>query len=212
MSDNATHGNQVKKFATEPIQRLEKSLGSILLNRTTRSVGITRAGEIYYETAVNMLADYDKLTENLDFVKKRISGELRVTAPLLWGESILTPLIIEFKRKYKDVSVLANYSDQFVDLYRENIHIAFRTTIPENEPYPFKEICADTSVICAGKRHLEGRVALTKPADLEKLNFITFGQDINRYTELALRQGDETAVVRARGDLSFTACVRFSML
>jgi DNA-binding transcriptional LysR family regulator len=191
--------------ATKDIKRLEASLGSILLNRTTRSVGITRAGEIYYDAAINILGDYDKLIENLNFAKNRLSGELRITAPQLWGDVVLTPLIVEFKRKYSDVSVVANYSDHFVDLYRENVHLAFRATIPEDEPYLSQKICADTTVICASSRYFDESNIPEVPGALENLDFITYGQEINRYSRLVLKRGGQTSTVTVSGKLSFSS-------
>jgi len=191
--------------ATKDIQRLETSLGSNLLNRTTRSVGITRAGEIYYGAAMKILEDYNELAESLDFVRNRLSGELRVTAPMLWGDAVLTPLILEFQKRNTDVSIIANYSDHFVDLFRENIHIAFRTTVPENEPYLSKKICEDTTVICASRKYFETREIPEKPADLEDHDFITFGQDINRYTRLVLKRESATETVTVGGRLSFSS-------
>ncbi|MCG8491330.1 MAG: LysR family transcriptional regulator [Sneathiellales bacterium] len=192
--------------ATKDIQRLERSIGSPLLNRTTRSVGVTRAGEIYYEGAVGILSDFDRLNENLNFARNRISGELRVTAPLLWGDIVLTPIILEFRQQHPDVSIIANYTDQFVDLYRDNYHVAFRSTVPETEPYLFKPICPDTTVICASRQYLDECAPVNKPRDLERNHFITYGSDANhRYSKLVFTHNGKTETVRVTGKLSFSS-------
>ena len=191
--------------ATKDIQQLEKSLGSVLLNRSTRSIGITSAGELYYETAMEILASYDGLLDNLNYIKNRLTGELRITAPELWGNIVLTPLIFEFKKKYPDVSIRANYSNNLIDLIRENIHIAFRSTNLSNEPYLSKRIATDSTVLCASTKYMKNNRMPEQLSDLEKLDFITFSHSDNSYNRLEFSYQETLQNITLKGSLTFNS-------
>lgn len=191
--------------ASKDIQQLEKTLGSVLLNRSTRSIGITSAGELYYDTAIEVLASYDGLIDNLNYIKNRLTGELRITAPELWGNIVLSPLIFEFKKKYPDVAIRANYSNEVIDLFRENTHIAFRSTSLNNEPYLSKRICRDDTVLCASPEYLQ-RAGIPKNLDeLNKLDFITFSHTVNTYNTLEFTIKGVEQRISVSGSLSFNS-------
>ncbi|MFD2205896.1 LysR family transcriptional regulator [Kiloniella antarctica] len=191
--------------ASKDIQQLEKTLGSVLLNRSTRSIGITSAGELYYDTAIEVLASYDGLIDNLNYIKNRLTGELRLTAPELWGNIVLSPLIFEFKKIYPDVSIRANYSNEVIDLFRENTHIAFRSTTLRNEPYLSKRICSDDTVLCASPEYLQRTAIPKKLDDLSELDFITFSQTVNTYNSLEFMINGVEQRVTVNGSLSFNS-------
>ncbi|OMH37998.1 LysR family transcriptional regulator [Motiliproteus sp. MSK22-1] len=191
--------------ATKDIQQLEKDLGSVLLNRSTRSIGITNAGELYYDAAMEILASYDGLLDNLNYIKNRLTGELRITAPELWGNIVLTPLVFEFKKKYPDVSIRASYSNDIVDLIRENIHIAFRSTNLTNEPYLSKRISTDRSVLCASTEYIKKNTLPEQLSDLEKLDYITFSHSENTYNRLEFDYQGSLQSITLTGSLTFNS-------
>lgn len=191
--------------ASKDIQLLEQTLGCKLLNRSTRSIGITSAGELYYKTAVEILASYDGLVDNLNYMKQHLTGELRITAPDLWGNEVLTPLIMAFKQTYPDVSIRAHYSNAMVDLVQENIHIAFRSTELNDQPYLSKPLAADISVLCASRSYFDDKAMPICLSELEALDFISFSQNENSYNNLTFDYQGQKRSIQLQGALSFNS-------
>ncbi|MEL4441888.1 LysR substrate-binding domain-containing protein, partial [Shewanella algae] len=72
--------------------------------------------------------------------RHELAGELRITAPELWGELVLTPVLLGFKVRHPQVSIVAEFSNRAVDLLQDGFHIAFRSTRLSSEPYIAREL------------------------------------------------------------------------
>ena len=159
--------------ASKDIRHLEKTLDSQLFNRTTRSVNLTDSGEVYFKSAIDILDLHSQMIDNINVMKSTLNGELRVTAPSLWGEVILVPIILLFKEIYPQVKFIADFSNDTNDIFRDNIHIAFRSTELENEPYLARFIAKDEYILCANPDYLSNNPIINKYF-LHKTLHITF--------------------------------------
>lgn len=97
-----------KLFLTQPtitshIQSLEKELGMVLLNRSSKEITMTQGGQILYEYALNILDLKDKALFSLDAYQGKIKGTLTLAASSIPEQFIIPELILEFRKKYKDV-------------------------------------------------------------------------------------------------------------
>jgi len=111
---------------TRAIGELEARLGVRLLNRTTRAVGVTEAGERFLAGARRVLADLDEIERAAAGEGTAPRGELRVTAPILFGRLHVSPIMIEFLERFPDVSVALSLIDRPVDLVEEGLDVAVR--------------------------------------------------------------------------------------
>ena len=111
---------------TRAIGELEARLGVRLLNRTTRAVGVTEAGERFLAGARRVLADLDEIERAAVGEGTAPRGELRVTAPILFGRLHVSPIMIEFLERFPDVSVALSLIDRPVDLVEEGLDVAVR--------------------------------------------------------------------------------------
>ncbi|MET0923189.1 MAG: LysR substrate-binding domain-containing protein [Xanthobacteraceae bacterium] len=111
---------------TRTIGELEARLGVRLLNRTTRAVGVTEAGERFLAGARRVLADLDEIERAAAGEGTAPRGELRVTAPILFGRLHVSPIMIEFLERFPDVSVALSLIDRPVDLVEEGLDVAVR--------------------------------------------------------------------------------------
>ena len=111
---------------TRAIGELEARLGVRLLNRTTRAVGVTEAGERFLAGARRVLADLDEIERAAVGEGTEPRGELRVTAPILFGRLHVSPIMIEFLERFPDVSVALSLIDRPVDLVEEGLDVAVR--------------------------------------------------------------------------------------
>ncbi len=110
------------------IDRLEKDLNVVLLQRTTRSLQVTEAGREIYVMAGAIIGKADELLARAKTYSEIPQGFLRITAPVTLGKMVLSPLMPHFLEQYPDVHVDMDFSDNLVDLFRERYDLAVRVT------------------------------------------------------------------------------------
>src|SRR5215472_1091999 len=111
---------------TRVIGDLEARLGVRLLNRTTRAVSLTEAGDRFLAGARRVLADLEEIERAAAGAGAAPRGELRLTAPILFGRLHVLPIVTEFLSQFPDVSVTLSLLDRPVDLVEEGLDIAVR--------------------------------------------------------------------------------------
>ncbi len=108
------------------ITRLEVRLGSQLLRRTTRHIGLTDAGRLYVEqarAAFLLIGDAERQIQGRD---GELSGRVRLSVPTTYGHHRLPPLLRRFTVKYPQVRIELNITNRNVDLVAEGFDLAIR--------------------------------------------------------------------------------------
>lgn len=117
-------------LATSSVMRsvdsLEKELGTVLLNRSTRQVTLSDAGTAYYAKAKKLLEDMADADASVSDRSSEPSGPLRVSVPVAFGSRLIAPSLAGFLRKYPKLELDVKLSDAFVDLVSERIDVAIR--------------------------------------------------------------------------------------
>lgn len=108
------------------LARLETRLGSQLLRRTTRSLGLTDAGRLYLEQTRAALALIDDAERAVQAEGGEVTGRIRISAPTTYGHFRLPALLQRFAARYPAVRVELNISNRNVDLAAENFDFAIR--------------------------------------------------------------------------------------
>ena len=111
---------------TRIVSDLEADLGVRLLQRTTRQVTLTDIGRQYFEDASVLLADLKTAEDTVKGAHVTPSGTLRVTAPVMFGQHYITPVITHYLSRNSDVSVDALFVDRVVNIVEEGIDVAVR--------------------------------------------------------------------------------------
>lgn len=114
------------KLASKYMAELEAQLGTQLLYRTTRRLGLTAAGEQLMARAPDWLNELDEMTGELREPRRGLSGTLRVSAPIAYGGLLVLPVMRSFRAAHPDVVMDLRLSDRFVDLAAEGIDVAIR--------------------------------------------------------------------------------------
>jgi DNA-binding transcriptional LysR family regulator len=108
------------------IARLEARLGSQLLRRTTRRIGLTDAGRQYVEQARAAFTLLDDAEREIQGQEGELSGRVRLSVPTTYGHYRLPPLLARFTRQYPRVQVELNITNRNVDLVAEGFDLAIR--------------------------------------------------------------------------------------
>ena len=105
---------------------LEQALGVLLIQRTTRRVDITEAGQRFYADAVSVLELLGEAEERARAGREGVAGLLKVAAPLSFGIQKVAPLLPKFMRLHPDLKVQLLLEDRYTDMHAEGIDVAIR--------------------------------------------------------------------------------------
>ena len=134
------------------VSQLETHLTTRLLNRTTRKVHLTEAGERYVIRAEQVLNDIDEMESQLGDMQANAKGLLRISAPVAFATLHLAPLIHAFQQQYPDVDIDLQLNDRKVDIVEEGFDIALRIGNLKNSSLIARRLTTIRMVLCAAQR------------------------------------------------------------
>ena len=108
--------------------QLEESLGVALLNRTTRKISLTEAGEVYYQRSKQLLEDFSELDESTSQLGRNIKGTLRISASIDFGGLYLVPAIEAYQQLYPEVKIMMTLHNSQVNLSEGIVDVAIIVT------------------------------------------------------------------------------------
>jgi DNA-binding transcriptional LysR family regulator len=159
---------------TRAVAELESRLGVRLLTRTTRSVSTTEAGERFLGGAKRVLADLDEIERAAAGEGTAPRGELRLTAPILFGRLHVLPIVTEFLDRFPEVLVALTLVDRPVDLVEEGLDVAVRIgTLAESSAVATR-VGAVRRIVVASPDYLARRGMPQVPADLQTHAVVAF--------------------------------------
>jgi DNA-binding transcriptional LysR family regulator len=179
---------------TRGIAELETRLNVRLFNRTTRAVSLTEAGQRLLGGAKRVLADLDEIERAAAGAGTAPRGELRLTAPILFGRLHLEPLVLEFLDRFADVSVALALIDRPVDLVEEGLDVALRIgALPESSAIATR-VGAMPRVVVASPDYLARRGTPQVPADVAAHAVVAFSGMFGERWTFRDGAGGETSV------------------
>ncbi|AET95003.1 Transcriptional regulator (plasmid) [Burkholderia sp. YI23] len=148
------------------VNELEEHLGVRLLNRTTRIVRTTEAGATFFEECRRVLATIEAAELAAAGAHNTPRGQLTITAPIVLGNTHVTPLVQEFLARYPDVNVSCWFLDRPVNLVDEGVDVAVRIGELPSSSLQAIAVGKVRSLLCASPAYLQAR---GEPKDLEDL-------------------------------------------
>ena len=162
---------------SKQIGALETRLGTSLLNRTSRSLQPTAAGQELYDAAVQMLGDLDAAEARIGRGSVSPSGLVRVSIPPGLGPRYIVPRLPGFLTEFPDIDVELIVSEQRVDLIREGIDIALRIGHLDDSSLITRRIGALRVVTVATPDYLNRHDVPDNPSQLADHNLVTIRQN-----------------------------------
>jgi DNA-binding transcriptional LysR family regulator len=156
-----------KTTVSRKIQELELRLGAQLLHRTTRKLGLTEAGNIYFEHSQRIARELDEAESAIGQLQGGPRGWLRVTAPYSFAISRITPLFGEFQARYPEVRVEMVLTNEPLDLIDKEIDVALRVGPLRDGNLVARRLSVFRSQVYASPRYLERHGEPVHPGDLQ---------------------------------------------
>lgn len=173
----AGHMELSKAAVSKYVARLERKLGARLLNRTTRRVTLTEAGEALYRRAGVALAELAAAQEEVVELTGEPRGRLRVTAPVQFGETVLASLCGEFGRRYPQILLDLDLDNRMVDLVKGRFDLGVRISSLASSSLVARRLATVHSVVCASPDYLARRGQPGTPADLRSHECLSYSLD-----------------------------------
>lgn len=165
-SEAARASGSTKSTVSKQVRRLEEALGAKLLNRTTRHLGLTEAGELAYQHGARIVEESSALRSSVDGLQASPRGHLRVSTSVAFGNLHLSRLIAQFLAAYPNISVTLTLSDRYVDLVDEGFDIAIRLTSKPIDTVVARRLATIDYVVCAAPAYLRAHPPIAAPDDL----------------------------------------------
>lgn len=156
-----------KSVVSKRVAQLETAVRATLFARSTRRVALTPAGEAYLDFARNALRAVADADERLRDLRQELSGQIRITAPVSWGQQVLAPLLPAFLTRHPAIELDLLLGDRLMDIAYERIDLALRmsaTGLPDLVATPVARL---DWVVCASPAHLARAGTPQAPADLQ---------------------------------------------
>jgi DNA-binding transcriptional LysR family regulator len=159
-----------KALVSKYIGEVEDSLGVRLLNRSTRRLALTEAGQRYYDQALPLLEEFEEMVDSVTGEQSSPRGLLRISVPVTFGEMSLAPLIPKFLRQYPDIGVDLQLSDKMINMLEEGIDVVIRIGGVDDSSLIAKHIQTLPLVLCASPDYIKIHGLPDCPEDLSKEN------------------------------------------
>ncbi|MGY6276469.1 LysR family transcriptional regulator [Methylomonas sp. MgM2] len=114
----------ISKYMTQ----LEASLGVVLMNRTTRSLNLTSAGEAFYNRSKQLLENLAQLEESTAQLGGQVAGQIKISAPIDFGGIYMVPAIEQYMRQYPKIRVLMSLDNKPPNLRDGSFDISLLVT------------------------------------------------------------------------------------
>ncbi|MBY6241391.1 LysR family transcriptional regulator [Methylosinus sp. Sm6] len=157
-----------RAMASKHVMDLEAHLGLRLLDRTTRSVGLTEAGATYAARCREIIDAIEAAEHEATSGAAEPVGRLRVSAPSFFGSRFIAPLIAQFAERHPKVGVELLLDDKFVDLVQEGCDLAIRIGRLEDSSLVASRIASAKLMVCGAPSYLDRRGRPRRPADLSE--------------------------------------------
>ena len=162
-----------KTTVSAKVAKLEKRLGVRLIQRTTRKLRMTEAGEQYFRHCAIAISEVEFAEAALQSAKGKPGGVLRVTAPVDLGHVVLPPIVRDYAVKYPDVSVELIVTNRIVDLVGEGVDIAIRSAaVLKDSSLIARRFFDARANLWASPEYLQKCGKLAHPRDLKNAAFV----------------------------------------
>jgi DNA-binding transcriptional LysR family regulator len=152
--------------ASKLVGKLESDLGVQLLRRTTRALSPTEIGQAYYERIKSLLLEFDSLDASVRSASGTMTGRIRLTVPVTFGERQLAPILSSFASSYSDVELDVSFSDRIVSIVDEGFDVAIRIGNPQDSNLIARKLCDVKIMVVASSDYLARRGTPRHPKEL----------------------------------------------
>jgi len=199
LSAAARHIGLSRAVVSYHIKKLESHLGIKLLNRSTRSISLTEAGEQYYQRCRIIAEQAAAANQQIENLKSEPEGLLKITCPVNVGLQTIVPALNEFHKLYPKIELDVMLSDEVVNIMKEGIDLAIRGAALTDSGLQASKLSTLQTCLCGAPEYFQKRGYPKTPADLSKHDWVIYKLTAN---VLELKKGKRSFSVKVKGVIS----------
>lgn len=183
-----------RAMVTRYVSELEQWLGARLLQRTTRRVTLTDAGENCLRRSEQMMALMENMEEETGSHEGELRGQLRITCSMSFAYAQIAAAIVDFLKRYPQLKIDLNISEGALNLVDARIDLAIRISAEPDPSLIGRVLAPCSSVLVASPAYLRAHGMPQTPAELAAhrgLSYANFGKSV-----WTLRRGEELVSIR----------------
>ncbi|WP_371431388.1 LysR family transcriptional regulator [Novosphingobium sp.] len=184
-----------KSVVSERLAELERALGVTLLQRSTRRLTLTSAGESLLPRARRILRELEEAAAEVDASSGKLAGPLRISAPVGFGVLHLGPAIARFLRDHPDIEMALELDDGFVDAATGGFDAVLRHGAIGDGRLIARRLATSRRLLVASPAYLAAHGTPASLTDLERHRGVLYA---NRASDWRFAAGSAWSVVRPK--------------
>jgi DNA-binding transcriptional LysR family regulator len=163
-----------KSAVSKRISALELHLGAKLIQRTTRKLNLTEAGEQYYSYIHKAKFLVNEGEDAITSLQGTPKGQLKVSVPMVFGQLYIAPLLSEFLLRFPDIKLNLSMDDKVVDLVSNGLDMVLRIGALPDSSLVARKLSVCRSVLCASPGYFKKHGEPNKLSDLKQHNCLYY--------------------------------------
>lgn len=170
-----------KSIVSRRVSRLEGVLGATLLTRSPKGTALTDVGREYHVRAASGLAELESAQEMVLKSTTDVSGQIRISVPVAFGEFCLAPLLAEFTILHPKIDMDIRFEDRKPDLIAEAYDVAVRVGSPPDSNLITRKLVSVRWAVVASPSYLNAKGRPAKPSELAAHDAMLYTQDTGNW-------------------------------
>lgn len=167
--------NIAKSAVSRRLNLLEERYSAKLIDRAPGRWDVTEVGRELYQRATRTVNDFEEIEADFKSTHTDISGPLAISVPREFGISFLSKVFTDFKSKYPEIQLTADFDDRIIDLDRDNYDFAVRITPNVDKKLILEKIGVVRHYLCASPNYLKENHTPKTLGDLQAHSLLHFG-------------------------------------
>jgi DNA-binding transcriptional LysR family regulator len=199
LSAAAKHIGLSRAVVSYHLKKLETQLGIKLLNRSTRSIGLTEAGTQYYQRCSIIAQQASAANQQIENLKSEPMGLLKISCPVNVGLQTIVPALNEFRKLYPKIELDLMLSDEVVNILKEGIDLAIRGAPLPDSGLQASKLSSLSTCLCGSPEYFKQHGRPTKPTELVDHDWVIYKLTAG---VLELKKGKRSFSVKLNGNIT----------
>ncbi len=199
LSAAAKQLNLSRAVVSYHLKKLEAQLEVKLLNRSTRSINLTDAGQAYYQRCRVIAEQASAAKQQIENFKNEPIGLLKITCPVNVGLQTVVPALNNFKKVYPKIALDVMLTDEVVNIMKEGIDLAIRGAPLPDSGLQASKLATLKTCLCASPSYIAEHGRPSSPGELSNHQWVIYKLTSGVIT---LKQGNRSFSVTTKGSIS----------
>lgn len=195
----AKHVGLTRAVVSYHIKKLETQLGLKLLNRTTRSLALTEAGQQYYQRCRIIAEQADAASQQIENLKEQPQGRLKISCPVNVGMQFIVPALSEFRVLYPKIELDVILGDEVVNIMQDGFDLAIRGAPLADSGLQASKLSTLPTCLCGSPKYFEHHGRPRHPDELLHHQWVIYKLTSGT---LSLTKGKSDFAVKMQGTVS----------